>query len=46
VRPSRYPPGRRQVAEVLARERTQVSHGHQDSGYRFAWKAALQDIFP
>src|SRR5215216_3343084 len=44
VRPSRYPPGRRQVAEVLARERTQVSHGHQDSGYRFAWKAALQEI--
>src|SRR5215204_1433324 len=29
VRPPRYPPRRRQVAEVLARERTQVSHRYQ-----------------
>src|SRR5215212_3312530 len=36
VRPSRYPPRRRQVAEVLTRERTQVSHRHQVSGSRFA----------
>src|SRR5215212_812508 len=44
VRPSRYPPRRRQVAEVLARERTQVRH--RVSGSRFAWKAALQETFP
>src|SRR5215211_6980285 len=32
VRRSRHPPRRRQVAEVLSRERTQISHWHQASG--------------
>src|SRR5215217_4797729 len=34
VWPSRYPTRRRQVAEVLARERAQVGHRHQVSSLR------------